>query len=96
MENLINTVERAMNMTQRNPAVQVKVCLSLSQATQNNDILNILTFASVVKPIYHDLSDIVKEFTIFPPKHVVDNVRWAERTAKYCNAKGIPALVVRS
>lgn len=81
---------------QRNPRLQVRINLTREQTERWGDLLGILTNAFVISPVkFTDDKLLVKEFVLYPPKHVVDNVRWAERVAKFCCDNNLPALVVR-
>jgi len=95
MENLNKAVDRAYLMSERNPLCQVKIAVSKLHTDDWHGLLDLLTTAQIIRPTFGD-DPLIKEIVLYPPKHVVDNVRWAERVAKYCNAKNIPALVVRT
>ena len=84
-------------MSMRNPTCEVKISVSNTQANDWYELLDILCIAGIIKPTFNTtLGTFVSEFVLYPPKHVVNNRLWAERVQKYCTARSIPAMIVRS
>jgi hypothetical protein len=86
-------------MPERNPPLTVKLKTSIEPVTMLNPsykLLDVLTFAGVIRPNLNLEATQIVEIKIFAPKHVTNYNVWAEGVARYAKRHGYNVEVERA